>query len=146
ETGRLELTSETPPNAMYWNCKVGDLGTYDLSLSETGDSLTLTPVSDACPSRAAGLTGDWDHTNLGPLDPGRHVATPFRPFGTGTNGSLSYSVPIGWTEQGESQSNFAISRPDSAVLTWISVLSNVIPSNEYTGCGGAPAAGFGRTP
>jgi hypothetical protein len=145
-TDRLELTSETPPNAMYWNCKVGDLGTYDLSLSETGDSLTLTPVSDACPSRAAVLTGDWDHTNLGPLDPGRHVATPFRPFGTGTNGSLSYSVPIGWTEQGESQSNFAISRPDSAVLTWISVLSNVIPSNEYTGCGGAPAAGVGRTP
>ncbi len=143
---RLELTSETGPNAMGFKCDVGDVGTYVFSLSATGNRLTLTSVRDACPGRAAVLTGDWDHTNLGPLAPGRHVATPFRPFGGGTSGSLSYSVPTGWKEQGESPSAFAIFGPDPAVLTSVSVLSNVIPSTADKDCGSPAVADVGRTP
>jgi hypothetical protein len=143
---RLELTSETGPSSMGFKCNLGDLGTYAFSLSATGGRLTLTSVSDACPDRAAVLTGDWDHTNLGRLAPGRHVGTPFRPFSSGTLGTFSYTVPAGWTEQGESQSFFAVSGPDPAVLTWISILSNVAPSTEDKNCTGAPVADVGRTP
>ena len=100
----------------------------------------------SCSARAAVLAGDWDHTNLGPLAPGRHVGTPFRPFGGGTTGSLSYTVPTGWKEQGESQSYFAVSGPDPAVLTSISVLSDVAPSTEDKNCTGTPVADVGRTP
>ena len=142
---RLELTSEMGPNPM-WKCNLGDLGTYDFSLRVTGGRLTLTPVSDDCPSRAAILTGDWDHTNLGPLAPGRHLATPIRPFGGGTTGSFYYTVPAGWKEEVESPSVFAISGPDPAVLTRISVMSNVIPATEDQNCDGHAVADVGRTP
>ena len=143
---RLDITSETAPSALGSKCNLGDLGTYVLSVSVTGSRLTLTPISDACPDRAAVLTGDWDHTNLGLLAPGRHVGTPFRPFGGGTIGSFSYTVPTGWKEQGESQGVFAVSGPDPAVLTSISVLSNVAPSTEDKNCTGTPVADVGRTP
>jgi hypothetical protein len=89
------------------------------------------------------LTGDWDHTNLGPLAPGRHLATPIRPFGGGTTGSFYYTVPAGWKEEAESQSEFAISGP---AVPWISVLSNVIPATQDQYCGGPAPGEVGRTP
>ena len=85
------------------------------------------------------MTGEWEHTNLGPLTPGRHLSIPFRPFGAGTTGSLSYAVPTGWTEQDENQTYFAIFGPDPAVLAWVSVSSGVLPPVADTGCGPAPA-------
>ena len=66
--------------------------------------LTLTPVSDACAARATILAGDWFRTDIGPLAPGRHDATLFKPFGGGTSGRFSFTVPPGWAVVGEQMS------------------------------------------
>lgn len=90
-----------------WDCTIGQIGVYSFSLSADGAALFLSEVSDPCAPRAAILAGNWDRTPchnwerqicLGPLSEGRHVAPYFKPFDSGTQGQLAYTVPAGWAQ------------------------------------------------
>jgi hypothetical protein len=144
---RLELRM-LDVGSQYWHCHVGDAGTYEFHLSLGGQRLTLTPVSDACADRAAVLHGDWTRTDIGPLQPGRHQATDFRPFSYGTTGRLAYTVPDGWTGGPDMNSGlFGLGRPSVSDSARITLISNAYASDQVVPCDtNAGAAGVGRTP
>jgi hypothetical protein len=122
-----------------WNCQLGDAGTYTFGLSTSGQNLTLTMVSDACAARAAVLAGDWIRTDMGNLAPGRHVSALFRPFGGGSTGHFSYTVPAGWTDGYECESCLWLARTNDLNSSLIEVLSNVVPNSQNKSCGDATA-------
>ena len=117
------------------------------SLSADGQRLTLTPVSDACADRATVLAGDWTRTDIGPLQPGRHEATDFRPFSYGTTGRLAYTVPAGWAGPDMKSGLFGLGRPSVSDTATITLISNAYASDQVVPCDtNAGAAGVGRTP
>jgi hypothetical protein len=127
----------------FWHCAVGDVGLYTFSLTAGDRQLTLTPVSDACVERAIVLAGDWSRTDFGDLQPGRHDADLFRPFG-GT-GHLAYAVPVGWAGLDANDSLYALGRPDVSGQAEMRLLSNV--SASAASCNeNRSADGVGRTP
>ena len=128
-----------------WPCHVGDAGTYTTRLSPDGRLLTFIPVSEACAARATILAGDWVLTDLGDLQPGRHEALDFRPFG-GSTGRLAYTVPAGWTGVAMLDGQFALARPTQADQAAIRLFSSAYPSAQDD-CGvNRGADGVGRTP
>ena len=142
---RLEIRATTMGD--FWHCHVGDTGTYSFSLSSAERQLTLSPVTDACPERAAVLAGDWSRTDLGDLSAGRREAAIFRPFGGATAGRLAYAVPAGWTGNEMQDGLFDLGRPRLSDLAVIRVISNAYPSDQDAPCGdNRAAAGIGRTP
>lgn len=138
--GRIELRSLAGPTNMGWKCNLDDPGTYTVGLSSDGAVMTLTTLSDTCPGRAAALAGDWKHTDLGAIAPGRHVANLFRPFGGDTSGRLAYTVPTGWVAQVESGTLFFISGHDQSAPPLVTVWSSVVPYVDPS-CGGSPVDG-----
>ncbi len=144
---RLELRM-LDVGSQYWHCHVGDAGTYEFRLSLGGQRLTLTPVSDACTDRAAVLHGDWTRTDIGPLQPGRHQATDFRPFSYGTTGRLAYTVPDGWAGGPDMKNGlFGLGRPIGSDSATVTLISNAYASDQVVPCDtNAGAAGVGRTP
>jgi hypothetical protein len=123
-----------------WPCQVGDAGTYTFVLSADDRQLTLNPLDDACATRAAILAGEWVRTGIGDLAQGPNVAPLFRPFGGGTSGRFSFSVPAGWSETTEYETSLALAG-DAANGTTIAVLSSVVPNPQ-----GAPCAEPGVIP
>jgi hypothetical protein len=147
-TDRLDLRLIDNPVVQWgggprkvWPCDVGDAGTYSYRLSSGDRHLTLTAVDDACPERATILAGDWIRTDLGDITPGRHVAQVFRPFGGGTSGQFSYSVPTGWAESQEDAGGLSLWMPAVAGVPSIGVFSNVVPlsNSPDAGCAASPA-------
>jgi hypothetical protein len=134
--------------SQYWHCHVGDAGTYEFRLSPGGQRLTLTPVSDACADRAVVLQGDWTRTDIGPLQPGRHEATDFRPFSYGTTGRLAYTVPDGWAGGPDMKNGlFGLGRPSGSDSARITLISNAYASDQVAPCNvNGGAVGVGRTP
>jgi hypothetical protein len=122
-----------------WHCQVGDAGTYSFSLSAGDQQLTLTPVNDACAERATILAGDWIWTELGDLTPGRHVSRAFRPFGGGTSGQFSFTIPAGWAVSEAAPRGLSVWNP--AVETSIRVFASVVPvsNSPDDGCIASPA-------
>jgi hypothetical protein len=132
----FEVTVVSGPGQYSWKCQLGDVGSYSFSLSSGGSAMTLTPVRDACPGRAAVLTGDWVRTEVGRLAPGRHVSPLFRPFG-GSTGQVSYTVPAGWADQYECESCFQIGRAsDPAYPSIVLFTSALIPDTVAQNCHG----------
>lgn len=132
----------------FWRCAVGDVGLYRFSLTARDQQLTLMPVSDACAARAAVLAGDWSRTDIGPLQPGRHEATHFRPFSYGTTGQLAYTVPDGWAGgAGMNDGLFELGRSSGSDSAGITLISNAYASDQVAPCNvNGGAAGVGRTP
>jgi hypothetical protein len=128
---RLELRIGDEPTSLGLSCAIGDAGTYAFSLTPDR-KLTLTPVYDACKARAAVLAGDWYHTDRDDLvAPGSHVSTLFRPFGGGTSGTFSYTVPAGWTDNWECRACFIFSGPhDETISLW----ANIAPASTDAQC------------
>jgi hypothetical protein len=120
-----------------WDCRVGDLATYTFRLSPSGLDLTLTPVSDACAARATILAGDWFRTDNGALAPGRHEATLFKPFDSGTAGRFSFTVPPGWAVVGEqTSSETTIALGTSPSESKVIILATARPTRPQVACGG----------
>jgi hypothetical protein len=143
--GRLELRMLDV--AEYWDCQVGDTGTYTFGLSSDRQRLTLTPLGDACADRATVLSGDWSRTDLGVLQPGRHDATRFRPFAFGATGRLTYTVPTGWVGTSMNDGLFVLGKPGIVDNAEVSLISNAYASDQVAPCSeNRGAAGIGRTP
>ena len=142
----------TPALNPNWGCRVGDAASYIFQLSPSGLDLTLTPVSDACAARATILAGDWSRTDNGALAPGRHEATLFKPFDSGTAGRFAFTVPPGWAVVGEhvsGETSIALGTPSGA--SRVIVLANALPTTPQLDCGrasdvivDATASGYGR--
>ena len=71
-------------------CAAGDEGTYRAARSPDGLLLTLTVVSDACPSRSAVFARTWTHYLGRPNSGGTGVVDAFEPLFTATLPSGSY--------------------------------------------------------
>ena len=82
------------------------------------------------------------------LQPGRHEAADFRPFGDGTTGRLAYTVPDGWA--GGSDTNgglLGLGRVGGSDPARITLISNAYASDQAAPCNvNVGAAGVGRTP
>ena len=154
---RFEVRATTMPD--QWHCRVDDTGTYLFGLSAGDRHLTLTPVSDACPERAAILMGDWVPEDIGELPAGRYAST-FRPFGGGESGRLAFTVPTGWADYDSfSATTFSLLKPASVPTGYdvgtsggpgIVMLSDAAPTsrgqpNQAGGCTDL-GAGVVRTP
>jgi hypothetical protein len=129
-----------------WHCNVGDTGTYVFSLSSGDEHLTLAPTTDTCMERATFLSGDWDRTDVGDLQPGRHDATLFRPFGGGTAGRLAYTVPAGWSRTGTAEAAFTLARPSVSDHAALRLLATAFPSAQDDCSVNRGADGVGATP
>jgi hypothetical protein len=129
--------------AFDWTCRIGDVGEYGVRLSPGGETMTLTPLNDACRERAAILVGRWDRTDIGPLLAGNHVSKLFRPFGT--SGQLSYAVPTGWEETDECAGCFRLYKSKDPSGLSISLMADVAPTTEGPLCRDM-VAGAGSTP
>jgi hypothetical protein len=115
----LELTSLRASGG----CRPYDVGTYRWTLSGTGTTLELTPITDACSVRAATLAGHWTHTAcreaetdcLGELEAGTYLTTDFDPFAEGRYGQLEYRLPDGWANTIDHPTNYFL-RPSADYL------------------------------
>ncbi|HEX8025344.1 MAG TPA: hypothetical protein VF484_03975 [Candidatus Limnocylindrales bacterium] len=104
-------------------CHVGDLGTYELTVSPSGRALTISGTSDPCAARAAALAGIWTRVGcstdawcLGDLDPGRHESVNYTPLGRSADytfgyGRFSYTVPEGWSNYEDNRTGYVLLRP-----------------------------------
>lgn len=149
---RLEITT--------WGCHVDDAATYSFVLSDAGDTLTLTPVDDACSGRSTVLAGAWARTNcggdpyswcLGNLEPGRHTSARFNPLSSSstdyTYGQLSYTVPAGWSNSEDQPGNYTLGRPSDQAGTAIYMFGEVVPHSQGDeSCSEKAALGVDRTP
>jgi hypothetical protein len=57
--GLLNNIEDSPRDWEKWPCQVGDQGSYDVSFSADGGTMTLSPTGDLCTTRADLLSGDW---------------------------------------------------------------------------------------
>ena len=112
DTVEFRMVSTSPPE---WKCQIGDAGTYRFSISTAGQRLTLMAISDVCAVRQGVLAGDWLRTEMGDLAPGRHVPALVKPFGN-AGGQLSYTVPVGWTDNWECAECLVLTSPLAATI------------------------------
>ena len=126
----------------YSTCRVGDAGTYAFSLSPGGQTLTLTPVSDACAERATVLAGDWTRTDIGDLAPGRHV---FDLGGGDTGGTPLYAVPPGWAYINGIGRFAIVPRSNTHEQADIRLWMDVVPESQDAACA-MTQPGLERTP
>jgi len=119
-------------NTQYWHCAPGDVGAYSFALSSNGLVLTLAAETDACAQRAALLAGDWSRTGIGDLESGGHASNLFRPFGNGTSGAFSYTVPADWTESFENATYFSFG-PRVAAGATVNLFANAVARSATGG-------------
>lgn len=139
-------------------CQPGDEGTYTFVLASDEATLTFTPVSDACASRAAALAGDWIRAAcpdaqawcLGDLEAGTHASTLFNPLAPPADwqydyGRFSYAVPAGWTNGGDFPGHYRLAKQsgpaDAAIFLW----SDIVPHSQDESCPNVSEPGVGRT-
>jgi hypothetical protein len=152
----LELRTERAADG----CVVGDTGTYDWTLSNTGRILQLDPVADQCEPRMADLDGDWIVSDcpvypedfcLGPLDPGPHVANYFTPKTPSSAweldpAAMSYRVPEGWWNTYDSANEYALNPPAGRGDTGVYMWTDVTLASETNPCGPRPDTAERATP
>ena len=108
-SGRLQLVSTAQETYAGAACPRGTPGTYDVTVSASGNSLTLQRFSDACSGRAAALGGTWrkkgcwsDGPCYGYLDAGTFGSQYFDPRvdpgapWVPNYGAVTVTVPDGW--------------------------------------------------
>jgi DNA-directed RNA polymerase specialized sigma24 family protein len=171
-TWEREVLGSVPSN-QRWGCQVGDEGIYAVRLADDDGQLTLGLVSDPCAPRAVFLPGVWtrcltlvgcvgDSTtaaspdgnaaaSAAPEPNGERVEFPgFRPFGPGTTGTFSATVPIQRASQ-ISTDSLQLVNPfgprDPIGDSSIYVVSGIRPGGAPDpGSCAAPFAGPQRTP
>jgi hypothetical protein len=107
DAGRLRLETVADETG----CELGDVGTYEYSLSPAETVLTVSPVSaDACAGRSDAFSGEWRRSAcraaglpcLGLMEAGNQSTLLFDPFREDPNpptaryGAMTYTVPDGW--------------------------------------------------
>jgi hypothetical protein len=103
-------------------CATDRPGKYRYALSASGESLTLTAVSDECAARSAALPDVWrridcrvgQSTCLGKLDAGVYGSQFVRPILGGAQwapayGAVTYTVLEGWANDSDWPSSFGLS-------------------------------------
>jgi hypothetical protein len=151
-------------------CDARDVGTYDWSLSPSGETLTVTISSDACAARAGAVAGTWSRVDclrlsdecLGLLDPGTYGAQffaaslpPGESLWLATYARLQFTVPDGWANDADWPGDFSltttadyrattISTPDPAAR--IELIPDVKPESQAQPCSGVPQPGIATTP
>ncbi len=140
QPSRLDLVFGSTSD--YLGCQAGARGTYTFTVSPVG-VLTLNRTSDACAARGDVLGGSWTRMDRSALTPGQYVGSRFRPFGGGTSGEFSFTVPVGWTDHWETSDYFRTEREQSLIQMYL----NVEPSSLDAACAttgsrvaGTPAA------
>jgi hypothetical protein len=100
--------------------------TYSATLSPSGETLTITSISEECANRAVAIGGVWWKADCkegpcyGNMDPGTYKSEYFlngmqsQADWSSIYGALEFTVPAGWAE--------AVDAPTHVVL---------VPSNEY---------------
>jgi len=149
-------STQTSLTSGHWDCQPDQDGSYIVGLSSDGRTLTLTPVTDACRSRATILAGDWTRwpcpnplsTCQTELSPGRHVSSfmnmdPNVPATSSTFlTGYSYSVPVGWSQL-ESQN--ALGRPNDPGTMAVTLTLDVAPHSQAPDCPDAKEPGVPTT-
>jgi hypothetical protein len=114
-------------------CAVGAVGTYPWTMSPGGTVLTIQPGTEACPERAAAVTGTWYRVNckdvqggcLGDLEAGTHRTQNIDPrVSPGEQwaprlGAMTYSVPAGWSNSTDFATALALT-PSADYATYTS--------------------------
>jgi hypothetical protein len=126
--GRLQLVSTDPEEYSGGvTCPIGTAGTYDVSLSPSGRTLTVRSFSDPCGPRQAVFSGTWWQQGCPPevgecygaLDPGTYGTQLFDPRVDPNGdwepnyGALTFTVPDGWAFVGDGPSSIRLT-PDYA--------------------------------
>lgn len=139
-----------------FDCRPGQEGSYTVGLSSDRQTMTLTPVREACSPRADILAGDWTrwpcpnpYSICGPeLDPGLHHSSftaPGDPNSPADPASVmsgySYVVPAGWSSRGN-----ALGRPNDPGSMLITLEVDVAPHSQAPNCPDAVEPGVGSTP
>lgn len=155
----------TTAGAAGRRCGPADVGTYPVTLSDSGLTLTVAAGADACRDRASALEGAWSRsacrtdqdTCLGQLEPGAHDSQFFESFlahgvvWEPVFGGLQYSVAGDWTNDQDWPSAYDLgptadveaapvgSDPARSIL----VLSNAMAESQARPCSGTPDTGAG---
>jgi hypothetical protein len=160
---RLEATN------VLGGCRLGDVGVYSWTLSQTGRVLTLAADRDDCAARQGAVEGSWwlmgcrdSGTGcLGDLDAGTYKSQYIRPLlAPGARwqpkfGGVTYTVPDGWANwtdwPGElgltTSTDFAATTPGNLEPSaLIVVLTNVAAESQATPCSGVTETGVATTP
>jgi len=118
-SGRFHLVSQDDTGG----CPAGSVGVYTWSLSQADTHLAVEPVEDACPQRAAYLSGGWTREGYcgieyrdctGDLPAGRFEAGEFNPRASADrpievrNGAFSFDVPEGWANDLDNPWNYQL--------------------------------------
>jgi hypothetical protein len=119
-------------------CDAGSAGTYSVTDSPSGETLTLTTIADDCPARASGVAGTWwradcfTNSCLGKVDAGAYGTEYFMPRMRASTdwaphfGALSFTTTIPWAEAGDWPTNMTL-LPPSQYKKWT---ANGGPDND----------------
>lgn len=115
---KLRLTGPgaagTPP------CAADSMGEYDVSLSASKETMTITAVSETCAARTDAIAGTWWRANcaaqpcLGSIDPGTYGTEYFLPGmrspsdWTPVFGALTYTTAASWAEAVDAPTHVAL--------------------------------------
>jgi hypothetical protein len=134
------------------DCPRNSAGTYEWSLSPSGETLTLGAQDDTCASRLAAVPGTYWRMNcpkagdncLGPVDAGTYSSQffdPFVPHGaawTPRYGALEYTVPEGWENREDWPEFFGLGPVDAAGSPFIQFASGVVAVKDDDMCSNDP--------
>lgn len=132
-------------------CEIGEIGTYDWTLTGSGTVVTLSPtVPDTCAARQRLLAGGWVRADMTgppalppPLPAGTHSSESFDPIGVPAAGEVSYTVPEGWSLIGDDRATLVLQRPlangDVALIAMFAA-PRVLEEPTASTCGSIPAA------
>ncbi|MEA2630229.1 MAG: hypothetical protein QOE66_448 [Chloroflexota bacterium] len=134
----------------YWDCHAGDAGTYTITLSSAGDTLTLTPVTEPCPTRSSVLSGAWARSScpgdalcLGDLQPGSHVTNFFHAYLAAPD-QVAYAVPEGWSNTTD-DTTYVLAKRNAPPTTSIVLYPGVFPQSQTNGCVDATSTAVDRS-
>jgi hypothetical protein len=125
--GTLRLSGAS--GASTDTCASGSQGSYSVAVSASGETLTLTTITDDCPARAAGVAGTWWRTDcfanscIGNIDGGSYGTEYFMPRMSARSewgphfGALSYTTTIPWAEAADWPTNLDL-LPPSQFKKW----------------------------
>lgn len=163
--GRLRIESPRSRDG----CQVGDVGSYPWSLSQSGQTLTISTGSDACGARADAVPGSWwsdDCKNgdcLGLMDAGtygsQYIDPRLDPAAVSSwvprFGALTFTVPDGWANSADWPSSFSLTPaadygretsggPPDGVDHDIYVFVQPAAERQDAACSGAELTSVGR--
>jgi hypothetical protein len=112
-------------------CPEPAVGTYDWSLSDGGQWLTLTARDDGCAARRGFMERTWLRTqsqdgsaSLGVVEPGTYASTFLTPRApccadwTNDPGSFTYTVPDGWANSDDHPERYILTPSDQYSPEW----------------------------